>query len=464
MLIKTEGAPREGMLSDAGLASERWSSVHRLEKTVPAMTAFRGHRNEWFIMTKVLHLSTSDLEGGAARAAYRLHQGLKKCSADSQMLVRAKQSNDLSVIAESSLLTKMGPQLNNFPLRHYPNRDRAMFSPQWFPDQISFKVKQLNPDLINLHWICNGFLQIETLAKFNKPLVWTLHDMWSFTGGCHYTRECHRYKNSCGSCPQLKSNRDRDLSFKTWQRKHKAWRNNLNLTIVSPSKWLAECAHNSSLFQDTRIEVIPHGLDLKKYRPIEPATARTILDLPQDKQLILFGAVTGTSDRRKGFELLKAALRKLGQSSWQNEIELVVFGPANSDQLADLEFPIHCLGQFHDDLSLAIVYSAADVTVVPSTQEAFGQTASESLACATPVVAFGATGLLDIVEHQQDGYLAKPFEIEDLARGITWVIESPQRYHQLCDHAYHKAKGKFSLITQANRYLSLFEEIISQQK
>ena len=414
-------------------------------------------------MTKILHLSTSDIEGGAARAAYRLHQGLKKCAANSQMLVRAKQSNELSVIAERSNLTKIGPQLNNLPLRRYPNRDRTMFSPQWFIDGISSKVKLLNPDIINLHWICNGFLQIETLAKFDKPLVWTLHDMWSFTGGCHYAKECARYQNSCGDCPQLKSDREWDLSSKIWQRKHKAWQN-LNLTIVSPSNWLAQCARNSSLFQDRRIEVIPHGLDLKKYRPIKRATARTILDLPQNKQLVLFGAVTGTGDRRKGFHLLKAALQKLSQSSWQDKIELVVFGPANPNQLTDLGFRVHCLGQFHDDLSLGIIYSAANLTVIPSTQEAFGQTASESLACATPVVAFGATGLVDIIEHQQNGYLATPFQIEDLAKGITWVLESSENYYRLCDRAHQKAIQEFSLATQANRYLSLFEEIISQSK
>ena len=196
---------------------------------------------------KILHLSTSDIEGGAARAAYRLHKGLQTIDVPSQMLVRAKLSNDKTVIPQKTILTKLGPPSSSLPLKFYPNRDRTMFSPQWFPDEIAKKVTQINPDIINLHWITNGFLQIETLKKFKKPLVWTLHDMWPFTGGCHYAQECDRYTNSCGTCPQLKSKRNWDLSRWIWKRKNQGW-SDLNLTIVSPSIWLAECAKSSTVF------------------------------------------------------------------------------------------------------------------------------------------------------------------------------------------------------------------------
>ncbi|HEY9852608.1 MAG TPA: glycosyltransferase family 4 protein [Leptolyngbyaceae cyanobacterium] len=411
---------------------------------------------------KILHLSTSDIEGGAARAAYRLHRGLQNVGETSQMLVRAKSSVDRTAIAEKSILTKLGPLSSGLPLKFYPNRDRTMFSSQWFPDAIAPKVKQINPDIINLHWICNGFLQIETLTKLKKPLIWTLHDMWTFTGGCHYGGECDRYTNSCGACPQLKSNQNQDLSHWIWQRKNRAWKN-LNLTIVSPSNWLAECAKSSSLFQNLRVEVIPHGLDLEKYKTVEKQIARKILNLPPNKQLILFGASPGTtSDRRKGFYLLQPALQNLLQSGWQNRIELVIFGDSQPENPIELGFKTHYLGQFHDDISLALVYSAVDVMVVPSIQEAFGQTASESLACATPVVAFAATGLKDIVEHQQDGYLAKPFEIEDLSRGIVWVLEDRERHQKLCSSAREKAEREFSLELQARRYLSIFRELLNQ--
>ena len=410
---------------------------------------------------KVLHLSTSDLEGGAARAAYRLHQGLQTIGVDSQMLVRAKDSLDKTVIAKQDILTKLGPSANGLPLKLHQKRDRGMFSAQWFSDAIAAKVKQLNPDLVNLHWICNGFVQIETLAKLNKPLVWTLHDMWPFTGGCHYTQDCDRFQKACGKCPLFKRNLSSDLSHWVWQRKAKAWQN-LNLTIVSPSHWLAEQAKSSSLFKSFPIEVIPHGLDLAKYKPVSKITARQLLNLPLNKKLVLFGASPGTTgDSRKGLQFLQPAIKRLLQQTKSQDLDLVIFGATAPQKPINLEFPVHYLGQFFDNISLALVYSAADVMVVPSMQEAFGQTASESLACGTPVVAFNTTGLRDIVDHQQNGYLAEPYETQDLARGISWILEDKERHQQLNIQARDKAKKEFNLDLQAKRYLSLYQEIIT---
>jgi len=334
-----------------------------------------------------------------------------------------------------------------------------MFSPQWFPDVLARRTMEIDPDIINLHWVCNGYLQIETLPKFNKPLVWTLHDLWPFTGGCTYNQGCEKFQDACGDCPQLLSGKSQDLSRWVWQRKLKAWAN-LNLTIVATSKWMADCARASSLFRHLRIETIPLGLDTDTYKPIDKQVARELLNLPQDKQLVLFGAIDATSDPRKGFELLLPALQQLSSSGWQDRLELVVFGSSQPAQPIDLGFSAHYLGFIHDDIALALVYAAADVTIVPSTQEAFGQTASESLSCGTPVVAFDATGLKDLVEHQQDGYLATPFEVKDLATGIVWVLEDQERYQQLRDRAREKSLREFAAATQAHRYLSLYEEIL----
>ncbi len=413
-------------------------------------------------MISVLHLSTSDIEGGAARAAYRLHQGLKYTGVLSQMLVRAKQSADSSVASERSWLTKIGPQLNSFLLRHYPDRERSLFSPQMFPDAIASKVKQINPDIVHLHWVCNGFLQIETLAKLNKPLIWTLHDMWPLTGGCHYAQACDRYQKSCGNCPQLKSLHGRDLSRQIWQRKAKAWKN-LNITLVAPSTWVADCVRASSLFRDTRVEVIPHGLDLEQFRPVEKQVARDLLHLPADRKIILFGASSGvTNDPRKGFQFLQAALKQLEASEWSDRLLVAIFGITQPEQLLDLGIETVYLGKFSDDLTLALAYSSADVMVVPSMQETFGQTASEALACGTPVVTFNATGLKDIVDHEQAGYLSKPYDSEDLAKGIAWVLTDRHRHTKLCSAARYKAESKYRLELQAKRYLHLYEELLHQ--
>ncbi|MGF1491694.1 MAG: glycosyltransferase family 4 protein [Microcoleaceae cyanobacterium] len=409
---------------------------------------------------KILHLSTSDIAGGAARAAYRLHQGLQSIDVASQMLVRAKSSVDRTVIRERSLLTKLGPPASDLPLKFYRNRPRTWFATQWFPDMLAQRVKQIDPDVIHLHWICTGFLRIETLAQFNRPIVWTLHDMWPFTGGCHYSADCERYQNACGACPQLKSYRDQDLSRWLWRRKHYAWQG-LNLTVISPSHWLADVAKSSSVFKDFRVEVIPHGLDLNRYMPVAQETARHLLHLPQDKLLILFGVSPGTTgDSRKGFHLLQAALQKLSSSEWQERLELVVFGDSEPKTPIDLGFKTHYLGQFHDDLSLSLVYSAANLMVVPSVQEAFGQTASESLACGTPVVAFAATGLKDIIEHQYNGYLATPFEINDLVQGIIWVLDQSHQHHELRKRSREQAEKRFSLKVQADRHQALYKEMI----
>jgi glycosyltransferase involved in cell wall biosynthesis len=283
--------------------------------------------------------------------------------------------------------------------------------------------------------------------------------MWPMTGGCNYNEGCDRYQHTCGSCPQLFSQRESDLSRWIWRRKARAWKN-LNLSLVAPSRWMAQCAAESSLFRDRRIEVIPGGLDTHTYRPIPRQTARELLNLPQNKHLVLFGAPGAVTDKRKGFHLLLPALQNLSQAGWGDRLEIVVFGASQAESSARLSFKTHYLGKLSDDITLALAYSAADVMVVPSLQESFGQTASESLACGTPVVAFNSTGLKDIVDHQQNGYLAKPFEVDDLAQGIAWVLEEDDRRQALAQAAREKAIRSFSVALQADRYQSLFQEIV----
>lgn len=410
---------------------------------------------------KVLLVSNYDINGGAARASYRLHKGLQSLGVDSQILAGSKSSNDDSVRLMPAKLgenfRKIRPRLNRLPLKLYPKLGPVIFSPQWVPDSLVSEVAKINPDAINLHWVCEGYMQIETLPKFKKPIVWTLHDMWAFTGGCHYSESCDRYLDACGACPQLHSTKDADISRWIWQRKAQAWQN-LNLTLVTPSHWLAECAKSSSLFQNYPVKVIANGLDADLYKPLDRPQVRDSLNLPQNKQLVLFGAMQGTEDRWKGFGLLVPALQSLSKSGWQDKIELVVFGSSQAESPIDVGFKIHYLGRLDDDI-LSKVYAAADVMVVPSRYEAFGQTASEALACGTPVVGFNVTGLKDIVDRHQNGYLAEPYDSEDLARGIAWVLEDTERHQKLCRSARLKVEQKFTLEVQASEYKNLYEEV-----
>ena len=410
---------------------------------------------------KLLLVSASDIGGGAARAAYRLHHGLQRIGVASQMLVQERCTDDGTVIAPPTKVGrkfgKLRPILDGLPLSLYHKRKRVPFSPQWLPDCNLSRVVTLRPDIVNLHWSCGGYLQIETIPKFSQPLVWTLHDMWAFTGGCHYSQDCDRYTDSCGACPQLASDKDWDLSRWIWQRKARAWKG-INLTIVTPSSWLAKCVQSSSLFRDVRVEIIANGLDTERYKPLDRSIARKILNLPQDKQLIFFGALSATGDRRKGFHLLQPALQSLSKSGGPHQIEVVVFGSSQPSKPPDLGFKSHYLGKLSDDISLALVYAAADVFVSPSTQDNLSNTVVEATACGIPCVAFNIGGMPNIIEHQQNGYLAQP-DIEDLAQGIAWVLENRERHQKLSDRAREKAEQEFDLEIQAGRYLSLFTEI-----
>ncbi|MBS3027365.1 MAG: glycosyltransferase [Dolichospermum sp. DET50] len=412
---------------------------------------------------KPLLISTSDINGGAARATYRLHRGLQDIGISSQMLVQNKQSDDYTVISSEGKLgkgiSKLKPTLDSLPLQLYTQRDnKSVFSLQWLPDELATKVAQINPDIINLHWINRGYLNIETITSFKKTIVLTLHDMWVFTGGCHYSGDCINYINSCGTCPQLHSNREKDLSRWVWQRKAKAWKN-LNLTIVTPSHWLAKCAASSSLLKDVKIEVIPNGINPEQYKPIKKSVARSILGLPEDKQLILFGAMSATSDPRKGFNLLQSTLQKLSQSGWGEQVELVVFGSSQPKNPTELGFKSHYLGRLNDDISLSLVYAAADVFIAPSLQDNLPNTVMESLACGTPCVAFDIGGMSDMIEHQQNGYLARPFDIDDLAKGIAWVLDDEERLRKLGVNSREKVENNFTLEIQAKNYLSIYKDV-----
>ena len=413
---------------------------------------------------KILFLSTNDTHGGAARAAYRLHKRLCDVGTNSQMLVQNKTSDDETVISSKTKLGRgwgvIRPTLDILPLQLYQQRQRVPYSLQCLPSYINSKIQALEPDIINLHWINGGYFPIEAIAKFNRPIVWTLHDMWAFTGGCHYSQSCDRYIYSCGKCPILQSNRDYDLSRWLWQRKAKAWQN-IDLTIVTPSKWLAKCAGTSSLFQNLRIEVIPNGLDIKRYKPIDRKLARNWLGLPQDRQIILFGALSATSDLRKGFHLLLPALQQFQHYHTREQIELVVFGSSQPSTPLDFGFKARYLGKLNDDISLALLYAAADVFVAASVQDNLPNTVVEALACGTPCAAFAIGGMPDMIDHKQNGYLATAYEPEDLARGIAWILENKERWQNLSKRAVTKVKQEFTVARQAEKYYQLYEEILA---
>lgn len=352
------------------------------------------------------------------------------------------------------------PYLESIPFRFYRKRQRTSFSTACLPESLGTKVAKLNPDIVHLFWVNGGFLNIETLRNIKKPVVWTLHDMWPFTGGCHYDEMCGRFRNSCGNCPILNSEKEKDLSRKVWKRKEKYWKG-VEIVVVATSYWIADMARSSSLFKNRRIEVIPNGIDIDKYKPAGKELARATYNLPLDKKLILFSAFGATTDKRKGNHYLVKALDKMSREGWGSDAELVILGASKPEKVQDMGMKVHYMGYMHDDKSQVMLYSAADVVVAPSRQENLSNTVIESLSCGTPVVAFDIGGMPDMIEHRINGYLATPFEYEDLAKGIIWVIEDKDRHKLLSKQARESAEEKYSLKVVADRYMSLYREILN---
>ena len=411
---------------------------------------------------KTLFLSTHDISGGAARAANWLARGLIDGGEEVAMCVQQKaHDNSWAWKIKKNNLNKFfdiaRPHIDGLPLAIYPDRTKTQWSLNLMRNsKLLAELNLYNPDIINMHWVGDGFVPINLIKKFKKPIVWSLYDMWPFTGGCHYDEACGRFVDSCGKCPQLRSNR-KDISSYIHSQKMKHW-SGIPMTIVAPSQWLAAEAKKSSLFKDMNIEVIPHGTDLNIFKPIAKNLAKDILGLDKDKRYILFGAGSGTQDLRKGFQYLEPALKHLATKNDFEDINILIFGSTKPLNPPDLGFPVTYIGRLHDDISLSVLYSASEVTVTPSIQEAFGMTASESMACGTPVLAFGSSGPLDVIDHMIDGYLAKPFEIDDLINGFEWLLDS-SRSRSLAVLSRNKCELKFALKNVSNQYINLYNNI-----
>ena len=409
-------------------------------------------------------LSQSDAGGGAAVAARRLQQGLQDLGVDAEMLVRRKSLEDESVMTTArwagTFVDRVRFALDKVPLLGYPGRDGTPFSPQWLPDGLNRRIEHFRPNILNIHWIGHGYLHPATLTRLGVAIVWTLHDVWPFSGGCHVNLGCTGYEGRCGACPRLGSTKDEDLSRMGWRRKHNAW-SGCDMTLIAPSSWIAECARKSTLFRNRRIEVISNGLDTQKFRPADRQASRRVLGLPPDAKLILFATASAHPVPHKGFDLLERALDRLGASPGPGgDIELVLAGPQAWSGSTQSALRTHRIGMIRDEVRMASLYNAVDVTVVPSRQENLPQVAVESLACGTPVVAFDTTGIPDVVDHEQDGYLARPFDTEDLGRGVKWVLESDDRRRRLSEAGRSKVLRAFDLSRQAAAYQSLFKELL----
>ncbi len=412
---------------------------------------------------KVLLVSTNDRSGGAAIGAYRLHQALQRNGVESEMLVLRKVTADPSAHRLSAHLDRWGRIRRRLAeYRHHrqlAENPRLANSGHWslnlFSSPIAEVINSLSADIVHLQWVGDGYLPISALAKIKAPLVWTLQDMWAFTGGCHYVSDCSHFIKGCGDCPQLESRAGDDISSRVNSAKQSSW-SDVSMTVVCLSRWLADCARSSMVMKDRRIEVIGNLVDPNVFKPHDNAVARRAFNLPPDKRLILFGAIGGTNDPRKCFAYLRETLLSLGEDE---DVELVVFGGAYPADL-QLQLPTHHIGQLQDEVSLSLLYAACDVYVLPTLQEAFGNTLVEVIASGTPCVTFDGSGAVDIVAHQRNGYVARLKDTADLLHGVQWTLEqswSPSELHQ-------GTMAQFGDRQISEQYLRLYRSLLGQPR
>jgi glycosyltransferase involved in cell wall biosynthesis len=407
---------------------------------------------------KVVHLNNADTSGGAARAAFRIHKSLIDRDTHSRMWVNFSKSGDWTVKGPKGKLRKgishIRRHLVSPVLKTMKTDNKILHSPAIFPSSWSKRINKSDADIIHLHWVGAEMASIADLGNIKKPAVWTLHDMWGFCGAEHVSWD-ERWREGYTRSNRSRNEKGFDINRWTWQRKVKHWKEPFN--IVAVSQWLADCAQNSFLMKDWPVTIIPNCLNTDVWMPVDKSLARNMLGLPINVPIIAFGTYGANSEYHKGFDLLVEALKSL--KSRVKDIELAIFGQVAPKNPPELGFKVNFTGHLHDELSLRLLYSAIDMLVVPSRVEAFGQTATESMACKTPVVAFGATGLLDIVDHKLNGYLAKPFESEDLANGIEYILNA-QNYNQICENARDKVVKEFDSSVVSKKYQDLYYKVL----
>jgi len=413
---------------------------------------------------RILHVNHSDGDGGAARAAYRIHRSLVGAGCDSCMRVIDQRSDDATV--QGGPPDRTGPigrylrrRLAGLPLRGFSTANLIFHSAAWPDSGLGRELNATVADVLHLHWLGSGTLSVAEVGRLVKPVVWTLHDMWPFCGAEHYTVEApdSRFRVGYRRDNVPPDERSKDLNRQTWARKRRHWLRPMH--IVCPSRWLADCARDSALFQGWPIEVIPNPIDLNVWRPIPKAVARAALGLEPTARLVLLGAPGGLSDPRKGGDLALQALGCLVAKPAAPH-GLLVFGQSMAAEHPVLPFPTRFLGCLQDDLSLVLAYSAADVFVVPSRQDNLPNTVVESQACGTPVVAFNIGGLADMVIHHENGWLARPFDIKDLAQGIAWVLGDESRRKALGRAARATAEARFAEAVVAEKYQALYRRVL----
>ncbi len=421
---------------------------------------------------KVTLINTSDAGGGAPVACLRLLNALVSQNVDAKLLVQQKKTNNDRVEGiTKNFISRLKADINRLyerlPFLFFQEKDKSVrfaFSTANAGTNIKNKPLVANADILHLHWTNSGFLSINDLKELidtGKPIIWTLHDMWAFTGGCHYAGDCNHFTNQCGNCPFLRDPDENDISHDGWLRKAAMYTGAKNITFVTCSKWLAGVAKQSALIKNFRIESIPNPIDIDVFSPKDKSRARKKWNIDPAAKIILFGAAN-INDKRKGITYLVDALTILNKDYPQTEaIEVVIFGKNKHFDVSQLPFRVHELKLISSQQDLAEIYSMADVYITPSLEDNLPNTVMEALACGTPVVAFNTGGIPEMVDHQQNGYLAELMSGADLAKGLHEVLH-PANATVMEAKARQKVLDNYTNGKVAQQYMEVYQSILSK--
>lgn len=418
---------------------------------------------------KILHLSAADVKGGAARAAYRLHQGLRGAGVESRMLVQYKSADDshVQLCASESRLEALQMRLHRGTVMRAQQKiaESHLLDAEYFSvDRAALGKIPLSrvgrPDVINLHFVA-GFLDLPlTLVKLSRiaPVVWTLHDMNPFTGGCHYNDGCTRFVEQCGNCPQLSSKRSNDMSNQIWQSKDRVYRSvdAKRLHVVTVCRWMNEEVRRSTLLEPFQSTVIPYGIDTDIFAPLEKLVTRSALQLPLEPKIVLFVAAS-LQARRKGFGQFLEAMKSL---AGRDDVLLLSVG-SHCPELPEGVRHQH-IENISDERLMSMVYSTADLFVIPSLQDNLPNTVMESMACGTPVVGFDVGGIPDMVRNGETGQLVPLGDTQALGDTVRELLEDETRRQALSEGCRRVVLNEYQLPHQAANYLALYQELTGQ--
>ena len=416
---------------------------------------------------RVLIINTSERIGGAAIAANRLMDALRSNGIQAKMLVRDKQTDNITVIGLKKSLWSIWQfvweRIVIWKANHFKQHNLFAVDIANTGTDITTYPEFKEADIIHLHWVNQGMLSLKDLKKIlqsGKPIVWTMHDMWPCTGICHHARECDNYHKECHHCPYLyNGGAKKDLSHQTFKKKKELYQLS-PITFITCSQWLKERAGQSALLEQHPIVHIPNPIKTNLFTPRNKVESRQKCNLPTDKKLILFGSVKIT-DKRKGIDYFIESCKILAEKHPElvNNLGVAVYGK-ESEQLKSLvPFQVYALDYISNEKELVNVYNAVDLFVTPSLEENLPNTIMEAMACGIPCVGFNVGGIPEMIDHLHNGYVADYKSAEDFANGIHWTL-SESEYQSLSEESRRKVTSSYSESTIAKKYIEVYNKII----